>query len=740
MRVIPLKTLEDALEGGTMPSLNCMDSAIDVTEIPEKSRVLLVSHRWWSSVRAEPDQVSAGWPKVRSILTKMIPAFMKSNNCTKDDIYIWWDFVSICQVDGPLKQSQIACIPIFVAISDAVVACHAGDEDYHADGGPQVYDRSKKARVPYTGNTSFHPGHYNNRVWTMCELFISTSTFQRQIRGEEMPVYTVGLDANYDIVSGPKDQNKKLRSEFHETHGWSMPPRENLIDKRDLEMLEPLIVMLAGESMPRIVRAGKFGLCIALEELLAAGDDANASDPSNGETALHAAARGQHEAMIERLLSCPGIVVNIQNEAGQAPLHLIVASGMFDPRHRPEKQKRCIEQLLNAGADKLLEDDRARTAVDTAVARYGEPWANHLFPGSEERVRRSSTAPVLEMNSPSFEEAGHIFKATRRFESGNSIRWRSLKGKGDKASDGLDGQLLVCFASGIASGWMYIEWAHRMIEETGLEVILVDPPGNGHSEIRMSGVRSPFDLEGDLEGCSTTEDMMELYCKDLVVVIREQGWCDQGMHLVGTSFGSLISAYLALTYPDWVKSLTLFGWLHSIRHTPEVKDNLKGLVVNLVSLFNDGRLEELETALGGFLSKTTSKPLQEIFFQACRPGGDVYQGSGGMNMLTMLVYALLKNLLPLSRLCMPVLVVQGEADAMFMDHALELKKVIPQCQLRILPHVCHIPPVENPVGACMLVVDFLRAHCKHDGSKLYASMNNMKEGDLAQASDEESLQ
>ncbi|CAE8637962.1 unnamed protein product [Polarella glacialis] len=164
------------------------------------------------------------------------------------------------------------------------------------------------------------------------------------------------------------------------------------------------------------------------------------------------------------------------------------------------------------------------------------------------------------------------------------------------------------------------------------------------------------------------------------------------------------------------------------------------MVVNRVHLFNEGKLEDLEKALGGFLSKTTSKSLQEIFFQACRPGGDVYQDSGGMNMLTLLVYALLKNLLPLSRLCMPVLVVQGEADAMFMDHALELKKVIPQCQLRILPHVCHIPPVENPVGACMLVVDFLRAHCKHDGANLYARMNNMTEEELAQASDEESLQ
>ncbi|CAE8637961.1 unnamed protein product [Polarella glacialis] len=571
MNVIPLKTLEDAWDGGTMPSLNCTDSTIDVTETPEKSRVLLVSHRWWSSVRAEPDQVSAGWPKVKAILTKMIPAFMESSKCTKDDIYIWWDFVSICQVDGPLKQSQIACIPIFVAMSDAVVACRAGDEDYHADGGPLVYDRSQKANVQYTGNISLHPGHYDNRVWTMCELFISTSNFQRQIRGEEMPVYTVGLDANNDIVSGPKDQTKKLRSEFHEMHGWSMPPRENLISKRDLKMLEPLIVMLAGESMPRIVRAGKFGLCIALEELLAAGDNANASDPSNGETALHAVARGQHEAMIERLLSCPGIAVNIQNEAGQAPLHLLVASGMFDPRHLPEKQKRCIELLLNAGAGMLLEDNRGRTSVDAAVARHGQLWANHLFPDSQEMVRRSSFAPDLVMRSPCFEEAGHIFKATRRFESGNSIRWRSLKGKGGKASDVLDNQLLVCFASGIASGWMYIEWAHRMIEETGLEVILVDPPGNGHSEIRMSGVRSPFDLEGDLEGCSSTEEMMEIYCKDLVVVIREQGWCNRGMHLVGTSFGSLIGAYLALTYPDWVKSLTLFGWLHSIRHTPEVK-------------------------------------------------------------------------------------------------------------------------------------------------------------------------
>eukprot|EP00440_Ansanella_granifera_P022655 gb/GFBE01024608.1/.p1 GENE.gb/GFBE01024608.1/~~gb/GFBE01024608.1/.p1 ORF type:complete len:612 (+),score=113.14 gb/GFBE01024608.1/:1-1836(+) len=583
-------------------------------------------------------------------------------------------------------------------MSDAVVACRSGDEDFHAKEGPRVWDRKSEALLPFEQPIHSHPGHYNNRVWTMCELFMATSDFQMAFRGDRMPVYSVEFDSDYNIVAGPEDQSAILRSQFHEMHSWSMPPRENLISQDDLTMLEPLIVMLADCEMPRIVRAAKFGLSRALTALMAAGEDINERDPYSKETALHDIARAQDEDMLKRLLADPCIQVNVQNKAGQTPLHLLVSSGMYDHRHEGEKQKRCIQLLLEAGADPTLTDYRKRSAVHCATSRYGPAWATELFPGSEVQSR-----PEVQVRHSQL-GASLLREHKRTFENGNVIRWRTIQGKREGSTSDSP---IVCFATGLASGMIYLEWAARVAETCSCEVILVDPPGNGHSEWRRNGVKGPLDLEQELEALSTTESMMELYCTELLVVIKEQGWGDRGMHLVGTSFGGMIAAYLAISQPGWAKDLALFGWLHSTRHSPEVKANLRGMVEGLVGLFTQDKQAEFQQALSTFLSPETPKELKELFYEACRPGGDVYEGSGGMNMLSLLMYALLKNLLPLENLSVPLLVVQGEADAMFMDHAIQLKRCVPHCRLSIVPHVCHIPPVENPVDSSSIYLDFL---------------------------------
>eukprot|EP00930_Biecheleria_cincta_P020290 TRINITY_DN15291_c0_g1_i1.p1 TRINITY_DN15291_c0_g1~~TRINITY_DN15291_c0_g1_i1.p1 ORF type:complete len:670 (-),score=130.46 TRINITY_DN15291_c0_g1_i1:26-1939(-) len=591
-------------------------------------------------------------------------------------------------------------------MSDAVVACRAGDEDFHAEEGPSVYDKEKKTVVPYTGPIHMHPGHYNNRVWTMCELFMATSNFQHRFRGEAMPVFSINLDCNGQIVEGPEEQSAILHSQFHEMQCWSMPPRENLVSQEDLKMLEPLIVMLADESMPRIVRSAKYGLPHALAGLLAAGDDANACDPTFKEAALHDAARAHDKSMLDKLLSLSGIEVNIQNRAGQTPLHLLVASGMFDYRFEPDRQKACVAALLAAGADADLQDLRGRSPVDLAVARYGTDWVKQLFPHAAPQVQQlCANSKSLRQSRVASELQVHIEEDRRVFEESCSvIRWRrvSKKKEADRAKE-----TVVCFSSGLASGWMYLEWAQRLVQEVELEVILVDPPGNGHSELRRGKVKSPLDLQEEFDCMQSSEELLDFYCKDLVTVIHEQGWGKQQMHLVGTSFGGIIAAHLALRHPEWAKSVTLYGWLHSVRHSPAVKENLLGMVKQLVSLFNEENTEDYCKALDGFLSATTPEPLRELFHQACRPGGDVYENSGGMNMVTLMLYALMKNVLSLSRIAVPVLAVQGEADAMFMDHALQLKRLLPHCRLSIVPHVCHLPPVENPVDACAIFLDFL---------------------------------
>ena len=70
MRVIPFAKLRDASRARRVSALaDSPDGAtVDVTELPEHAhaKIILVSHRWWSSVNAQPDRTEHGW--VRAVL------------------------------------------------------------------------------------------------------------------------------------------------------------------------------------------------------------------------------------------------------------------------------------------------------------------------------------------------------------------------------------------------------------------------------------------------------------------------------------------------------------------------------------------------------------------------------------------------------------------------------------------------------------------------------------------------
>ena len=72
MRVIPFAALRAASRAGRVSALaDSPDGAtVDVTELPEDARakIILVSHRWWSSVNAQPDRVEHGWVRMRAAL------------------------------------------------------------------------------------------------------------------------------------------------------------------------------------------------------------------------------------------------------------------------------------------------------------------------------------------------------------------------------------------------------------------------------------------------------------------------------------------------------------------------------------------------------------------------------------------------------------------------------------------------------------------------------------------------
>ena len=88
-------------------------------------------------------------PKVRFICEYFVPHFVAERGCSESQVYIWWDFLSVSQTDHAMQKRQIECLPIFVAMSDAVCALRAGDEDFYAKEGAEVYDVMTRSKVSH---------------------------------------------------------------------------------------------------------------------------------------------------------------------------------------------------------------------------------------------------------------------------------------------------------------------------------------------------------------------------------------------------------------------------------------------------------------------------------------------------------------------------------------------------------------------------------------------------------------
>ena len=88
-------------------------------------------------------------PKVRFICERFVPHFVGECGCSESQVYIWWDFLSVSQSDHAMQKRQIECLPIFVATSDAVCALRAGDEDFYAKEGAEMYDVMTRSKVSH---------------------------------------------------------------------------------------------------------------------------------------------------------------------------------------------------------------------------------------------------------------------------------------------------------------------------------------------------------------------------------------------------------------------------------------------------------------------------------------------------------------------------------------------------------------------------------------------------------------
>jgi hypothetical protein len=105
---------------------------IEIQELPGQGKIIFISHRWWSSGRAEPDQINSGWPKTDFVLNTFVPKLCKDKGWEEEDVYLWWDFLSIMQDNNEIKKKQIECLPMFIGVADVICALKSGDEEFHS--------------------------------------------------------------------------------------------------------------------------------------------------------------------------------------------------------------------------------------------------------------------------------------------------------------------------------------------------------------------------------------------------------------------------------------------------------------------------------------------------------------------------------------------------------------------------------------------------------------------------------
>jgi hypothetical protein len=156
MYLMPLRTIKTAHDAGTMDTLTYKHAdVVNAVDLPDNCKILFVSHRWWSSLDAKPDQ--DGYPKATVLLDLCESTILKEMSADLDDCLVWWDFLSIAQEDNIVKAEQVACLSLYVSMADATVALRAGDTDY--------YDAMRQAVEAGTHHSdNEHAGHYNNRV------------------------------------------------------------------------------------------------------------------------------------------------------------------------------------------------------------------------------------------------------------------------------------------------------------------------------------------------------------------------------------------------------------------------------------------------------------------------------------------------------------------------------------------------------------------------------------------------
>jgi pimeloyl-ACP methyl ester carboxylesterase len=738
MLVTPFSKLKGAYDAGKIAEQNYKNITIQLEDIPGEAKIIFISHRWWSSPRAEPDKIKDGWPKANFVLNTFVPKVCKDNDWDQQDVYLWWDFLSIMQDNNEVKKKQIECLPLFIGVADVICALKSGDEEFFTRNNQEgALDASNK-----------DPGHYNNRVWTSAELFVATSDFVRQFAGKKPAVYTTELDEDMKPVTEVGvEESDDLRSKLHESFTWSLPPRSNLAYTEDLVTLEPLLIIMGQANIPRTAAAAMVGLPVALKVFANHGHDINAAAPGAGMTALHYACRRGDFTMVRDLAEIDGIELNKQDKNGTSALHYLVqvphrrkievtdsvdamnGGAMFmdtekmdeTQRQNYDEVKGVVSVLLASGADPLLENNNGRTPIDLHAELSDDatmfPGHESTFHASIESFARSFTIPMTDDRFAELLEEHGIEKIERerQFENGNAISWDEYIHTGTTPTDIVI--MLPSSAGGvrIKSGRFDHELVWGCLDRlvTGVKVVGLHQPhqgvGSNMGKIAEGGIKHLQDEEVAkrfYQGHATSEAMMDYYWKDMYQVAEDLQEPFGGAHWMGCGCSSsLFVERLPILHPNWVKSTIPFGFLGVTRRTPkeaEMMTMLFGLVRDAPAEVRDAMFTQ---AFSNSIHRRAPEEMRGLMAQAVAESD-----SDGTRLNYMLfgLYVQLTNVFDHAKNAKPLLIITGGGNIAGMESADHALRLIPHAEHCIIGRCGQIPQLERPKETMDAITAFYR--------------------------------
>ncbi len=248
---------------------------------------------------------------------------------------------------------------------------------------------------------------------------------------------------------------------------------------------------------------------------------------------------------------------------------------------------------------------------------------------------------------------------------------------------GGSGSPIVFWPSLLMTGDMWHGVAENLIARR--QVVLVDPPGQGGSQ--------------PLSDFFSFDD-----CARCVADILDGLGLDKA-HFVGNSWGGMIGATFAATYPERVGGAVL---MNCTAGRAGIRQKLEFAMLLRVAKWTGGIGPLLNRpVLNAFLGPTTMRERPDVVAHVSHSVQSVDIASASWAVQSVVTRRPDQRAL-LGRIQTPVLVVGGAEDATFPPRdAIDMAKAIPDASIRVLDGVAHLAGLENPPLVSALVEQFL---------------------------------